>query len=29
VLNVAAEFGHADTGDVPGEPLAAQHPGDA
>jgi hypothetical protein len=29
VLNVAAEFGHADTGDVPGEPPVAQHPGDA
>jgi hypothetical protein len=29
VLNVAAEFGHADTGDVPGQPPVAQHPGDA
>jgi hypothetical protein len=27
-LNLAAEFGHADTGDVPGQPPVA-HPGDA
>jgi hypothetical protein len=29
VLNLAAEFGHRDTGDVPGQPPVAQHPGDA
>jgi len=29
VFNLAAEFGHADSGDVPGQPPVAQHPGDA
>jgi hypothetical protein len=29
VLDLAAEFGHADAGDVPGEAPVAQHPGDA
>jgi hypothetical protein len=28
VLDLATEFGHADAGDVPGQALVAEHPGD-